>query len=439
MSFILMACTDIRAQKINIELPFERPPASLEVLRTVLERIFRQEEKAIKCSLGYIDMRACEPFTVNRLQRYDDDSQSWVDLTSIDLLQTYDQLYVFRKNSTKADISTQRELPPPRASEFFFDPTTPGSFNTPRASVRIGEDGGAAASAPTRSGYNERFSPSHTLPSLVGSPYNPRGALNFVSAAQPLGREPDDDPSPASPAPPMGAAAAPVSPRLSSSFYYKERTTPERVEYLFCLGSQSNGGAVLTEKAFEHIFRMASVTFPVEVLQDLFFHFATRSGDGVNPATIVKEGFEEFATYFPVLVNIAYQRITNQDREEAIHAAQRDNTHQLEYARRQLRALEDRLVAARKEVQQTEQRQTRLQEDLYELNMQRDPEYCQEEQRLLDKEVSVFKYRERLCREERDYERLAIERRKRAVAASARARSTSPRGTYDPNRYGPRD
>ncbi|CAC9503157.1 hypothetical protein CGC20_13440 [Leishmania donovani] len=437
MSFTLMACTDIRGQKVNVELPFEQPPSSMEALRSTLEHLFRREEEAIKYSMGYTDMRACEPFTINRLQRYDDDSQSWADVTSIDVLQTYDQLYLFRKNSTKADISTQRELPPPRMSEFFYDPAAPGPFHTPCGSSRVNENGAAAALAPTSGGYGGTASPSQARPSAGSSPYRVGGASGSATAAQPPESSPEADPYQASAPPPTCAAALPTPPP-SSSFYYKERTTPERVEYLFSLGSQHNDSVALTEKAFEHIFRMASVAFPVEVLQDLFDHFATRGDGGVGTATMSQVGFQEFATYFPVLVNIAYQRITNRNREEAIRAAQLDNAKQVKHARRQLQELEARLEAARKEVQQAEQHEARLQEDLYDISMQRDPEYCQDEQKLLDKEVSVFKYRERLSREERDYERLAIERRKRAVAASARARSHSPQGAYDRNRYGPR-
>ncbi|KAG5475038.1 hypothetical protein CUR178_04488 [Leishmania enriettii] len=439
MSFTLMACTDIRGQKVNIELPFERPPASVDILRASLELLFRREEDAIKYSMGYTDTRACEPFTISRLQRYDDDSQTWADITSVDVLQTYDQLYVFRKNSTRADISTQRELPPPRTSEFFYDPAAHGPFYTPRVSLHLRENGAAAASATPTSGRGGSVSTNQARPCAGGSPSRADGASNSARAIRSSERYLKDDSYPASVTPPASASAAVMAPP-SSSFYYKERTTPERVEYLFSLGKRSSDAAVLTEKTFEHIFRMASVAFPVDVLKDLFEHFASRrEGEGEDTATMGEKDFQEFAAYFPVLVNITYQRITNQNREEAIRVAQLDNSKQLAHARRQLQELEAQLAAARRELQQAEQRQASLQEDLYELNAQRDPEYCQEEQKLLDKEVSVFKYRERLSREERDYERLAIERRKRAMAASARARSNSPQGAYDASRYGPRD
>ena len=474
MSFTLVACSDIRAQKVNLELPFERPPPSVEVLRRVLESVFRQEEEAIKRDMGYTDVRPCEPFTINRLQRYDDDTQSWSEVTTIDALQTYDQLYVFRKNSTKADISAQRELPAPRPSEFFVDPSATVAAAAAGGNLRGGSRNGAAQSesqsqsqtsfhtpragqhvaADYNNGSRYDVSPaSQPRVSAGNSPYTIASAPPS-SSSRPSGRyggtAGETDPYPASAALPavgrtspgslggIGGAAAAAGAPSPSSFYYKERTTPERVEYLFRLGSQPNGGTVLTEKTFEHIFRLANVAFPVEVHQDLFGHFANGGNGGVG-GSMDYEGFQEFATYFPVLVNITYQRITNQDREEAIRGAQRDNGRQLEHAKRQMQELEARLSAARKAAQEIEQRQVRLQDDLHDISMQRDPDYCRDEQRLLDKEVSVFKYRERLSREEQDYERLAIERRKRAAAASARARSNSPQATYDPNRYGPRD
>ncbi|KPA85378.1 hypothetical protein ABB37_01694 [Leptomonas pyrrhocoris] len=471
MSFTLVACSDIRAQKVNLELPFERPPPSVEVLRDVLESVFRREEEVIKRDMGYTDVRPCEPFTINRLQRYDDDTQSWSEITSIDMLQTYDQLYVFRKNSTKADISTQRELPAPRPSAFFDDPTattsavharggsrggvapseppTQTSFHTPRAGNRPGANGDyngsrhdvSPASQPRVSagGSSYAVAPS-ALPSSSGRPSGRYDGANGAAVDGP-------DAYSASTALPgvgrtsTGAAGADVGAAPSpSSYYYRERTTPERVDFLFRLGSQPNGGTALTEKTFERVFHLANVAFPVEVHQDLFQHFANGDGGrGQASGTMNYEGFQEFATYFPVLINITYQRITNQDREEGIRNAQRDNAKQLEQARRQVQELESRLAAARKAAQEGEQRHARLQEDLSDIAVQRDPNYCRDEQRLLDKEVSVFKYRERLSREEQDYERLAVERRKRAAAASARTRSNSPQGAYDPNRYGPRD
>lgn len=114
MAFSLLACTDILGEKVNVELPFNAPPATVDELYRTLERVFRGEEHDMKESRGEKSTRSSEPFTVSRLQRYEEEAQMWVELSDARQLQVQDQLYVFRKNATKADISTHREIPLPR-------------------------------------------------------------------------------------------------------------------------------------------------------------------------------------------------------------------------------------------------------------------------------------------------------------------------------------
>lgn len=471
MSFTLLACSDIRGEKVNLELPFAHPPPSLDALRGTLERIFRMEEQAIKAARGYTDARPCEPFTINRVQRYDDDRQSWAEVTAVDMIETYDQLYVFRRNSTKADISTQRELPPPRTSPY-FEEATPLSGDA--AALHTPRRGHPSTTSPNRpyaeagnlwnvsaspSRLAEGGSPAVSQPSPRSSGAVYSSALN--NGSSPLRQTAHQAVDSIGPSVPLSSNADPSPP---AGYYYKERTTPERVEYLYRLGSQPQGGSYLTVKNLEYIFRLSQITFPAEVTEDLFRHFAVSpaanlaapaagGGSAVGAGQMNYDSFQDFANTFPVLINIAYQRITNQEREDAIRGAQQENAKQVNVARRQLQDLENRLAAVRREVQQAEAKQARMQEDLNELSLQRDPAYCRDEQKLLDKEVSVFKYRERLSMEERDYERLAIERRKRAVYQQQQqqqqqqnqmpaASGAVPYGgfspAYDENRYGPR-
>nr|CCD15771.1 hypothetical protein, unlikely [Trypanosoma congolense IL3000] len=122
MVFVLLACSDICGKKVNVTLPFENPPKSLEELYRVVEQVFRGEEKEMKQSTegGNYDSRPSEPFTCRRIQRYDDDKRAWVEITNEKQLCACDQLYVFRKNATKADISQERELPEPRNTAHFY-------------------------------------------------------------------------------------------------------------------------------------------------------------------------------------------------------------------------------------------------------------------------------------------------------------------------------
>lgn len=481
MSFIILACSDIRGQKVNLEFPFDAPPQTLEALRSVLEHTFRLEEDAIKQSMGVTDVRACEPFTISRLQRYEDDTQSWSELTQPQQLQTYDQLYVFRKNSTKADISAQRELPAPRRSVFF----TPAG-----EAAAVGGVGPALAHTPPSSGP---AGSSQTVPPAPSS-FSPQPPFPYSSSSPAAGAGVGAGYPPASTYPALargvgGTASAPVAiagsgdgdgvgGRARSSpgrfgdvngvdgrpsgttasttalnelsavggtgtyYYYKERTTPERIEYLFRLADQGGLG-YLPLKAYETIFRASDIRFPPEVIRDLHQRFARGLGGsavgGGGETGMLLEDFQCYGEIFPVAVNVAYQRLTNHEREDALRQAQRDNARAVDGLRQQVKDLEARLAAAKRELQNEEAKRNQLAEDLQELTMQRDPDYCSEEQRLLDKEVSVFHYRERLSKEERDYERLALERRKRTLMHGGPTSSPREPAGYDADRYGPRD
>ncbi|EPY40129.1 calmodulin-like protein containing EF hand [Angomonas deanei] len=408
MSFILLACSDIRAQKVNLEFPFASPPPSIQALRSVFEQVFRKEEEAIKEGLGVSDLRPCEPFTINKLQKYDDDSQTWTEITAVDQLQSYDQLYIFRKNSTKADISPQRELPPPRRSTHFSPVMQQASVSPLR--VRPSADG---------RGSPFQNSPTNRASFMPGRGQSPTGAN--LSQNRPSGGVVSNHPSPAD-----GSYGA----------YYRERTTPERIEYLFRVGDGQRVG-YLNFKGFESIFRSSDIRFPTDVVQDLHGHFARQTG---GEMIMSFDDFQRYANEFPVAINVAYQRLTNQEKEEALLNAQRDNARALDQAQRNLQDLENRLAAARQQLNNEDQRKNRLAADMNELHKQRDPEFCHDEQKLLDKEVSVFKYRERLSIEERDYERLAMERRRRNQQQGRPSGDYNPNGSkFDAERFGPRD
>ncbi|KAH9586191.1 BILBO1 [Trypanosoma melophagium] len=112
MVFTVLACTDILGAKINIELPFDELPAKIDELHRTLEGVFRAEEKA---------MRQQDSTTLNGKTRPPSEPFA-LTLKDVRQLRAYDQLYVFRKHATKADISAQREIPAPRCYYIFFHP-----------------------------------------------------------------------------------------------------------------------------------------------------------------------------------------------------------------------------------------------------------------------------------------------------------------------------
>lgn len=585
MAFTLLACSDIRAQKINLELPFEAPPCSLDDLRAIVQAVFRSEETALKQSRGITDARPCEPFILSRVQRYDDDTQRWFDVTSISQLQPYDQLYIFRKSSAKDDISPQRELPAPRLSPYFAievkqkthshssnnqsreserdvdgredaavgeDASRSGrirrrvhrSHRSPRGggqsptSRRLLEEGGlrnsgrphVASSMPSvhsgsdgvarRGHYHDERETAHTgaavyhedsdahdthsfhvhshtptgntTPSAhrmgqahVGRGYGASAMESYVSmpghartnAEVMAGRSPrrarsgsrggglDELPRT------TASASAPYSLRnggaadksISASHSYlgglrsavssatmhpcvSEGVRLEQVRYLFELADETRSG-VVTLSGWEGVLRSAEIHFPLEVVHDLFQRFARQER---GRCVWMLEDFHSYAEAFPVAVSVAYQRLTNRVRAESLRQDQLSNAREMAALQKQLADLEARLSATRSDLIREEQRHAQLQDEMAALTRQQDTTYCREEQTVLDKEVSVFRYRERLAREERDYERLALERQRRtAYYAGGTPESTrggaalSGRpvrsGSYDrcDERYGP--
>lgn len=454
MSFTLLVCSDIRARKVNLELPFPSHPSSIEELSRIVQEVFRVEEMDIKKAMGLLDARPCEPFTINRLQRYDDDDQSWASLSGIDSLQPYDQLYVFRRNTAAADISTQRELPPPRRSKFFdaVCSSTVSRTEVPRSEELYGppvdcpHNGTTVQnSLPLQQHTPGRAPPNYSPHSVAhtsadqqpfpvemhqsatksdSAAYLPTAAsLPYRFPGNHIGGESTTRHHGLTPPPKVSRPTTVLEDSSSRNLIYRERTTQDRTAYLFQVGDATRQG-FLTARDLEGIFRASDIRFPSAVIEDLHLHFA-RGG------RMTKEEFSRYAVDFPVAVNIAYQRLTNQQRERELVAAQREHAHEVQSLQRQARELEERLTVTRRTQEQHEKQCRKLQEDVQTIYQQRDPSYREEEQRLLDKEVSVFKYRERLSREEEEYERLAIERRRRSLQREDVSLN------YDRTRYGP--
>lgn len=382
-------------------MPFERPPESLDELYRVVEQLFRGEETDIKRTVdgGEYRTRPSEPFTCRRIQRFDDETRTWVEVTSEKQLAPYDQLYVFRKNATRADISTERELPEPRSSIHF--PQTDGRLN-----------------GLYTSNANRRASTA-TVSHLTSSPHTPTTQQQTASSSRrggesrrySLSREREKSRVTSSSCVPecIGGNGSPQGFDINAR---ADKVVRKHVEAVYSIGDACKKG-YLTAREFQGIFRSCHIDFPFDAIDDIYRVFAD-DRDGDRAMTI--RNFYEFAHSFNQTVNIAYARFSNERRQQVVEQEQRGAESALEELQKQKRILEERLEEMQKQIVKEQERRARLQNEADELRMSRDPSLREEEQRLLEKEVSVFQYRKKLLQEEVDYEKLVAERRRRSAA-----------------------
>ncbi|KAH9583998.1 BILBO1 [Trypanosoma melophagium] len=426
MVFTVLACTDILGAKINIELPFDELPAKIDELHRTLEGVFRAEEKAMRqqdsTTLNGKTRPPSEPFALSHVQRYEDDKQAWTALKDVRQLRAYDQLYVFRKHATKADISAQREIPAPRTTIFFPPRYTAGrvlgggfsksaqpqSLSSPLLRQGEGKEGPSLSTSPnTRSGERVHSNGDSYTPLMrrrenrAGSP---NGGGNLVSSRDHT--------------------------HNGCTETHTGDIVQDQVDTVFGIGDPTHKG-YLTLRDFQNIFRACQIQFPSDVVEDLHRSFAKeKRGEPVMSF----HDFHSYARDFGQAINIIYSRWKNQERGRILEQAQRDAASNVDDFQMQKRALEERLEAIKKQLEREQEKQARLQNEADEIRRFSNNDYRMQEQKLLDKEVSVFKYRQKLHQEEIDYERLAEERRRRTPNAMPDV--VQVQGSLD--RYGPR-
>nr|CCC95434.1 unnamed protein product [Trypanosoma congolense IL3000] len=164
---------------------------------------------------------------------------------------------------------------------------------------------------------------------------------------------------------------------------------------------------------------MCHIDFPFQSVDDIYRVFADER-DGERAMTI--RNFYEFAHSFGQTINIAYNRYNNERRYRVLEQEQRTAEATLEELQKQKRVLEERLEEVQRHFQREQDKRARMQSEADELRMAKDPALREEEQLLLDKEVSVFQYRKKLLQEEVDYEKLIEERRRRSEAVMGHIR-----------------
>lgn len=398
MVFVILACTDIFGEKINVELPFTEPLASLNELYRALEHVFCFEEGHMRQTKMEGPRRVSEPFTVSRVQRYSDDRHMWVGINDVRDVQEHDQLYVFRKNATRTDISKQREIPPPRSTPYLQTFYAASSTMNPEGKVcaNFTETAKASLYSPpfmTRqsefpatfrtSGQNHLDGMDHNSPTRF------RGYSTCVTD--------------------NGATALTVECSRNNVFSHTVCPSVEEMDAVFRIGDSDQKG-YLTARDFQRVFCFCQIEFSSDVVEELYRGFAKEKE--VEPVM----SFQDFCNYareFVQTVGVAYTRLRTQERQKVIEQEQRESAAVVAELQMEKTTLVERLKTVQKQLAEEQERQSRLRDEANELGRARDPEYCEQEQRLLDKEVSVFRHRQRLRQEEMDYERLAVERQRR--------------------------
>ncbi|EKF38485.1 hypothetical protein MOQ_001305 [Trypanosoma cruzi marinkellei] len=400
MSFYLLACTDIRGEKVNVELPFREPPPVLAELYRTLEYVFRGEENDFITKQVEKSTRPSEPFTVSRVQRYEADTQAWVELTDVRQLRVHDQLYVFRKHATKADISTRRDIPAPRSSLYFSG----------LRSLDVAKLDAEHGMGPN---HTENKSPSTpTIPYLVQQP----GASFGTRSDNRRTTNDFSNPTPVYHANSSGGVASngalvPATEHGRNVYSgLTEGITPEQVDVVFAVGD-SNQRGYLTVRDLQGIFHACQIQFPMDVVEELHCFFAKEKR---GEAVMTHQDFHDFAREFVQTVSVAYLRLGIHERQKVIEQEQRENAAAVDELQVQKKVLEERLEAVQRQLTKEQEKKARLRNELGELERANDPDYREQEQRLLNKEFSVFQYRQKLHQEENDYEQLAAERRRRA-------------------------
>eukprot|EP01062_Namystynia_karyoxenos_P023136 TRINITY_DN188_c1_g4_i1.p1 TRINITY_DN188_c1_g4~~TRINITY_DN188_c1_g4_i1.p1 ORF type:complete len:429 (+),score=158.95 TRINITY_DN188_c1_g4_i1:86-1288(+) len=104
MAVAILACADLYGQKVNLEVPFACLPTISELMQKCKD-YFEYEGNMVKPPNSPV-----RPFTVGRIQVFNDATSRWEDLARPDQLQHHSQIYIFQPNIP--DI--QSDLPAPR-------------------------------------------------------------------------------------------------------------------------------------------------------------------------------------------------------------------------------------------------------------------------------------------------------------------------------------
>eukprot|EP00755_Sulcionema_specki_P021631 Sspe_Gene.74609::Locus_46559_Transcript_1_1_Confidence_1.000_Length_745::g.74609::m.74609 len=159
MPCTILVAADLWGVKVNYEIPFPSPPTASE-LQAKVENVFAPEH-----ALRRPTEIPPQPFTIERMQTFDERAQQWVDLISAAQLQDFSQVYVFQKE-TDYHREVQSKIPPPVPAP------APRSLSIAPASAPVPSPRATAAPSPARVAIPTSYSHA-TPPPLASSAVSP--------------------------------------------------------------------------------------------------------------------------------------------------------------------------------------------------------------------------------------------------------------------------
>eukprot|EP01062_Namystynia_karyoxenos_P000562 TRINITY_DN10201_c0_g1_i2.p1 TRINITY_DN10201_c0_g1~~TRINITY_DN10201_c0_g1_i2.p1 ORF type:complete len:765 (+),score=281.34 TRINITY_DN10201_c0_g1_i2:79-2295(+) len=329
MGFTLFAAADLWGTKINYEFPFPDKPSPLQ-LQQAAAAVFAAESAARRPAA----VPAAHAFQLDRLQTFDERSQSWVDLRSPQQLQEGSQVYVFQLESAHHQ-EQQSTIPPPVA--------LPAS-----AQAQLANQLSAIPALPA--GYSPAPSPPPPPPPVVAAALSPCGALRgrTLPSGEGAGGRPAEwlspvprPPAPArpQPAPPPAAAAdgpgrparadpagAPSAPRAPPQ---PAPDVPHREKVLAVFSALTPPGRRGFEiDHFRELLMRLRCDITGAAAAELFVR-ADADGDNV----VVEQEWGRFCELFPALLDCLYFRSRDSEAEGRLEAAITEARARLERVR----------------------------------------------------------------------------------------------------------
>jgi hypothetical protein len=403
MAFILLVCSEVRSEKINIEFPFEVVP-TLNEFSDLVERVFRFEA-------SNSNRPNVEPlFLIGRIQVYSDDNRQWEDLVSADQFHMYDQLYVFRRNAAVVDNSSRREIPRPRTSVYFS----------------TGPSAARPSSSPVPTQQLERAVAPQIAPSIPPSRLQSRSSTQVESvserdisriAVEEERKEPTRYSRRAERQTPRQQVNAPESTAGGQLSGRGDVNDPLRV--VFDVADRRHYTALVLHD-FVTLFKVVNLALPGHLIEQMFTQYA-RGGVGAarprsnstSEAIMNFSDFSEWAKAYGTIANALYQRILSIDQERRLVERQDEIDHRLSDLEQERSDLEESLRRVHADIVREHDRRGAVQDDLEALLKERIVGR-EEELLLIEKEIRVQQQRELLKKEEQEYIQLADMRKRRS-------------------------
>lgn len=427
MAFVLLACAEVRGEKLNLELPFEARPTVADLME-VIERVFRFEaSNAIQSSLTP-QRDASEPiFTISSVQVYADDARHWAELTSPHQLHMYDQLFVVRKYIPLTE-NARKEIPRPRVSQYFAGRAAPVSMPPPpRASSSQPQTARTAASysATPRTTVGSEYHgadvvippPQHRRHEEVAPTYaSVRGGSSGGAAGGVLIKE-------------GGVMSASINQALLEG-----SATPQEILRVVFEAADKRRHGVITSYDLGSLFRQLAVHVQPDALDEMFTTFAQSGQSRGSPDTVMSlKDFAVWAESYEATLSSMFERIISIEKEHRLNEAQRDAASKITDLSRQKQELEDALRRLDGDLHREHDRKRSLEDELDELLRDRQSDTA-DDQVVIDKEIRVQHHRFLLRQEENDFAQVASNSKRRSGTVNRSYSTQSQVGT--PGRTG---